>query len=98
METKIEHFFLVLFLVVVYYRPMTPLPVAPPGPVGPLAQPGDLNLIVCRIADFQRACDDIVNNLHYTPTGINSFYKVVCSKYVGVPKLFVSDYLKRQVD
>ena len=82
---------------VIYYRPMTPPPVVP-GPVGPLAPPGDLNLIVCRIADFQRACDDIVNNLHYTPTGINSFYKVVCSKYVGVPKLFVSDYLKRQVD
>ena len=58
----------------------------------------DLNLRVCRVNLREQACDDIVNNLHYTPTGINSFYKVVCSRYIGIPKLFVANYLKKQVD
>ena len=57
-----------------------------------------MNLRVCRVNLREQACDDIVNNLHYTPTGINSFYKVVCSRYIGIPKLFVADYLKKQVD
>ena len=96
---KYEHFFSGPFPGrVIYYRPNTPIPALPPGPVGPLVAAGELNLIVCLIARFERACNDIVNNLHYTPTGINSFYKVVCSKYIAIPKMFVVEYLKKQVD
>ena len=73
---------------------MTPAPPPLAGPVGLLAPLGVLNLRVCRITDFQVACDDIINNENYTPTGINSFYKMVCGKYIAIPKLFVANYIK----